>query len=418
MNTVSSRICALTDGHICSPRGFSADGVAAGFRPADPGRLDLALLVSEKPAAAAGVFTRNLFCAAPVIVSRAALAQEGKLQALLCNSGQANAGTGEAGLEFSRWKQQAVQQKFQLARPYYAAVMSTGVIGVLPERERLAAGLEQLRPVSDSAAAERFSRAILTTDTCTKTSAYQLELDGKTVTLAGSAKGSGMIHPNMATMLAFISTDAAAEAVFLQELLRSSVERSFNRISVDGDTSTNDTVLLFANGLAGNRTLSRSHPRWQDFQRALELLCQDLAKTIVRDGEGAGKFIEVEVVGAPTEQDAALCARHVVSSNLFKAAMYGEDINWGRIACAVGNSGAQISTARLSITMGRPGDPDAICVLDSNNPQPFSEEQAARLLSRSEIYIRVDLHQGLSCAAAWGSDLSVEYVEINAHKRS
>ncbi|WGK69884.1 bifunctional glutamate N-acetyltransferase/amino-acid acetyltransferase ArgJ [Candidatus Haliotispira prima] len=414
----SPAIRHLKDGHICSPQGFSADGAAAGFRPAKPECLDLAVLYSQQTAHAAGVFTRNLFCAAPVTVTRDSLHKESKLQALLCNSGQANAGTGEEGLKISLWKQQILQQKLRLGQPHYAAVMSTGVIGVLPDKDKIAAGLEKIKLGSDAHSARRFSQAILTTDTCTKTSAYRLEIDGKPVTLAGSAKGSGMIHPNMATMLAFITTDASVEPLFLQELLRSSVERSFNRISVDGDTSTNDTVLILANGLAGNREINRNHPDWKDFRQALEMLCQDLAKAIIRDGEGATKFIEVEVISAPTEQDAALCARHVVSSNLFKTAMYGEDINWGRIACAVGNSGAKISTERLSITLGREDDPDAICVLDSNNPRSFSEETAARLLSRPEIYIRINLHQGLSHANAWGNDLSLDYVKINAHKRS
>ncbi|MEM9424682.1 MAG: bifunctional glutamate N-acetyltransferase/amino-acid acetyltransferase ArgJ, partial [Spirochaetota bacterium] len=333
-------------------------------------------------------------------------------------SGQANAGTGGEGLELAHWKQRVLQEKFQLDKPSYAAVMSTGVIGVLPDKNKIAQGLKRVCVARDSEAAERFSRAILTTDTRVKTSAYQLEVDGRLVTLSGSAKGSGMIHPNMATMLGFITTDAVVDPVFLQELLRSSVERSFNRISVDGDTSTNDTVLIFANGLAGNEMIEPSHPARKDFQAALECLCEDLAKAIVRDGEGATKFIEVEVMGAPTERDAALCARHVVSSNLFKAAMYGEDINWGRIACAVGNSGAQIATDRLSIFVGKTDDPHSICVLDSNRPQPFSEERAEALLARPEVFIRINLHQGLGSATAWGSDLSVAYVEINAHKRS
>ena len=414
-----SSIQPLPEGHICSPKGFFADGTAAGFRPHNPNnptRLDLGLLYSQVRANAAGVFTQNLFCAAPVLVSRKALRQENQLQALLCNSGQANAGTGQAGLEFARWQQQVLQQKLGLTQPHYGAVMSTGVIGGLPDKDKMAQGLANISLSNDREAAKRFSQAILTTDTCTKVSAYQLEIQSKTITLAGTAKGSGMIHPNMATMLAFITTDAAVEPIFLQELLRNSVERSFNRISVDGDTSTNDTVLLLANGLAGNRPIDHQHLQWQDFQMALDLLCQDLAKAIVRDGEGATKFIEVEVSGAPTEQDAALCARHVVSSNLFKAAMYGEDINWGRIACAVGNSGAHISTERLSIRIGTGSA--AICVLDSSRPQPFSEEQAALILSQNEIRIGIDLHQGLSRATAWGSDLSVAYVEINAHKRS
>ena len=412
----SSEIWPVADGHICSPKGFFAAGVSAGFRPATPERLDLAVLYSEQLAHAAGVFTQNLFCAAPVIVTRNALHKEGKLQALLCNSGQANAGTGEQGLALSCWKQQILQQRLELAQPHHAAVMSTGVIGEIPNQQKIAQGLEKLELASDAAAAQRFSKAILTTDTCTKTSCYRLQIDGQMVTLAGSAKGSGMIHPNMATMLAFITTDAAVEPIFLQELLRSSVERSFNRISVDGDTSTNDTVLIFANGLAGNQLLEQSHRQWHRFQQALEHLCRDLAKDIVRDGEGASKFIEVEVVGAPTEQDAALCARHVVASNLFKAAMFGEDMNWGRIACAVGNSGANISIERLSITVGKATN--QICVLDSNRPQNFSEQLASQLLAHAEIYICIDLHQGLSTATAWGSDLSLDYVRINADKRS
>ena len=312
-----SNTCPL--GTFAAPKVFFADGTSVGFRPAQPERLDLALLYSQRVADAAAVFTQNLFCAAPVMVTRSSLRKEGKLQALLCNSGQANAGTGAQGLEIARWMQEALQQKLQLSQPHYAAAMSTGVIGVLPDKSKIAKGLEQIQLANDAQAAQRFSTAILTTDTCTKTSAYQMEIDGKVVTLAGSAKGSGMIHPNMATMLGFITTDAVVEPIFLQELLRNSVERSFNCISVDGDTSTNDSVLLFANGLAENKAIDQEHSAWQDFQTALEWLCQDLAKAIVRDGEGATKFIEVEVVSGPTEQDAILCARHVVTSNLFKA---------------------------------------------------------------------------------------------------
>ena len=299
----------------CLPNGFLAAAAAANFRPQQPERLDLALLYSERPATAAGVFTQNRFCAAPVKLTRRSLYREHKLQALLCNSGQANAGTGPEGEELALWEQQQLQQKLQLAHLHYGAVLSTGVIGVLPPKPNIAKGLEkiQLSPQNCSLGtfadgAADFSRAILTTDTKTKTSAYRLELDGKEVCIAGCAKGSGMIHPNMATMLAFITTDAAVEPVLLQELLRNSTERSFNRISVDGDCSTNDSVLIFANGLAKNRPITPEHPEWQKFQRALERLCQDLAKAIVRDGEGATKFIEIEVCGAPTERDAALCA--------------------------------------------------------------------------------------------------------------
>ena len=282
-------------------------------------------------------------------------------------------------------------------------MLSTGVIGVLPPKPNIAKGLEkiQLSPQNCSLGtftngAANFSRAILTTDTTTKTSTYRLELDGKEVCITGCAKGSGMIHPNMATMLAFITTDAAVAPVFLQELLRNSTERSFHRISVDGDCSTNDSVLIFANGLAKNRPITPEHPEWQKFQRALERLCQDLAKAIVRDGEGATKFIEIEVCGAPTERDAALCA-------LAKAA---------GAASTAGNSGVDV--ARMSIFLGK----GRVCLFASGKPQRFSKEQAAKLLSHAEIHIGLDLQQGLSRAVAWGSDLSTEYVEINAHKRS
>ncbi len=407
-------------GMINLPRGFGAAGLHAGFRR-NSSRLDLGCIYSQVPAQAAAMFTQNQFCGAHVHVARAALRQTGGLlQGLLCNSGQANTGTGKRGMDVARQAQALFQQKMGIARPELVAVFSTGVIGVLPDMATMGRGIQALQPGEAPKAGSDFSRAILTTDQVTKTSCYTMEIDGQLVTLSGNAKGSGMIHPNMATMLAFITTDAAVEQGALAALLRRCVDRSFHRISVDGDTSTNDSVVMLANGVAGNTPLTPEHPRWQVFASALERLCLDLAHAIVRDAEGAHKFIEVEVFGAVSEEQAACCAKGVIASNLFKAAMYGEDMNWGRINCALGNAVTEhhlaIDFSRLGLTAGR--GREAIALMRGGELLKYSEYDAAALLSQPNIYFAIDLRCGKHSAKAWGCDLSYDYIHINAAKRS
>ena len=408
------------NGTINSPQGFQAAGVHAGFRR-NSSRLDLGAIYSECPAHAAAMFTRNQFCGAHVRLMRSALQKsDGIVQGLVCNSGQANTGTGRRGLEFAEQAQRLCQNKMQIAKPEWVGVFSTGVIGVLPEAEYMRRGIEKLATSDRPKAGSDFSRAILTTDQVAKTSCYAMEIDGKPIILAGNAKGSGMIHPNMATMLAFITTDAAIDHTCQSRLLTHCVERSFHRISIDGDTSTNDSVLLMANGMAGNRPLHPEHPDWQTFASALEALCLDLAHAIVRDAEGAHKFIEIEVLGAPSEEQAARCAKGIISSNLFKAAMYGEDMNWGRINSALGAAilanNIPLNLAQMDLCAGK-GE-QSIPLMKGGELLKYSEYDAATLLSEPNLYFAIDLHCGEQSAKAWGCDLSYDYIHINAIKRS
>lgn len=408
------------NGAINSPQGFWAAGSHAGFRR-NSSRLDLGAIYSERPAQAAAMFTRNQFCSAHVHLMRSALQKSGGiLQGLVCHSGQANAGTGKRGAEFAEQAQLLCQNKMQIAKPEWAGVFSTGVIGVLPEAASMRRGIENLKLEKHPKAGSDFSRAILTTDQVAKTSCYTMEIDGKPVILSGNAKGSGMIHPNMATMLAFITTGANVEQRALSALLSHCVGRSFHRISIDGDTSTNDSVLLMANGMADNRPLHPEHPEWQTFAGALEALCLDLAQAIVRDAEGAHKFIEVEVFGAPSEEQAACCAKGIISSSLFKAAMYGEDMNWGRINSALGAAitahNIPLHLAQLDLSAGK-GE-QSIPLMKGGELLEYSEYDAAALLSQPNIYFAIDLHCGEHSAKAWGCDLSYDYIHINAAKRS
>ncbi len=409
-----------SNGMINSPLGFWATGLHAGFRR-NFSRLDLGCIYSEWPAQAAAMFTRNQFCGSHIAITRKALQQSGGiLQGLICNSGQANTGTGKRGIELAQETQTLFQQKMAIAKPEWVAVFSTGVIGILPEIRCVRNGIERLQPSHSPKAGSDFSRSILTTDQVTKTSCYTMEIDSQLITLSGNAKGSGMIHPNMATMLAFITTDAAVAEGALVPLLQQCVNRSFHRISVDNETSTNDSVVILANGMARNKPLHPEHSRWKTFANALEALCLDLAYAIVRDAEGAHKFIEVEILGAISEEQAAYCARGVISSNLFKAAMYGEDMNWGRICSALGTATIEynlsIDFSHIDLIAGK--GKEAISLVRNGELQKYSEYDAATLLSQANIYFAIDLHLGRESAKAWGCDLSYDYIHINAAKRS
>jgi glutamate N-acetyltransferase / amino-acid N-acetyltransferase len=302
-------------------------------------------------------------------------------------------------------------QQFSIA-PHLVAVASTCVIGEFMPMEKIREGMKKLEPGDLPENAEAFQTAILTTDTVMKKACYQTTIDGKTVTIGGAAKGSGMIHPNMATMLAFVTTDANISSPVLQEALRSITDVSFNQITVDGDTSTNDMVIVMASGLAGNKELTPDHPDWENFYEALKKTCEDLAKQIAKDGEGATKLIEVRVNGAKTDEDAKKIAKQIVGSNLVKTAVYGADANWGRIICAIGYADAMVNPDNVDISMG------PIIMLKGSEPQPFSEEEASAYLQNDEIIIEVDLHLGNGTGVAWGCDLTYDYVKINASYRT
>ncbi|HHW42513.1 MAG TPA: bifunctional glutamate N-acetyltransferase/amino-acid acetyltransferase ArgJ [Desulfotomaculum sp.] len=395
-------------GGVTAPEGFLAAGVAAGVKY--KGRRDLALIVSEVPASAAGVFTTNLVKGAPVLVTMERISR-GRARAIVVNSGNANTCNGEQGIVDAR--AMAIETARVLNIPEEdVLVASTGVIGLPLPMDRIlpgiAAAARELGPDGGAAAAE----AIMTTDTEPKEAAVSLILSGRRVTIGGCAKGSGMVHPSMATMLCFITTDAAVPASCLQEMLRYAVDRSFNMISVDGDTSTNDMVLALANGRAGNPEITAAGHDYYLLRDALTAVCTRLARAVAGDGEGATKLLEVKVINAPTEKDARLAARAVVSSDLVKTAIYGRDANWGRIICAAGYSGAQFDPERVDIFLGD------VPVAKNGAALPFDEEAAGQVLAGDEVKVLIDLHAGGHEATAWGCDLTEEYININAHYRT
>jgi glutamate N-acetyltransferase / amino-acid N-acetyltransferase len=398
----------IKDGSILSPKGFQADGIEVGIKK---GNKDLGLIVSEVPATAAAVYTTNQFQAAPLKVTQESISHDGLIQAVIVNSGCANACTGDQGLKDAYETRKLVAQKLNV-KEQLVAVASTGVIGVNLQMEKLKSGIEQLNPGFSKDHAVAFQTAILTTDTIMKTCCFSAEIDGKTITMGGTAKGSGMIHPNMATMLAYITTDAKISQQALQQALREVTEKSFNQITVDGDTSTNDTVLVLANGKAENETLTPEHPEWQVFKQLLTLTSEGLAKQIAKDGEGATKLIEVEVKGALNELDARMIAKQVVGSSLVKTAVYGADANWGRIIGAVGQTNARINPENVDVSIGH------IDMLKASVPVSFSEDEALNYLKQDFIQIFVDLHCGEAVGKAWGCDLSYDYVKINASYRT
>jgi glutamate N-acetyltransferase/amino-acid N-acetyltransferase len=390
------------EGHVTSPRGFSAGATACGLKTS--GRLDLMVLASDRPATAAGVFTRNRVKAAPILVCQEHLA-DGQAQAVVCNSGQANACTGEEGLSSARRIAATTAEKLGI-RPQDVLVLSTGVIGVLPALEKILPAIGGLGLDEDGGAVA--AQAIMTTDTVPKTAAASFGLDGMTATLGGMCKGSGMIRPNMATMLGVLTTDVALTPEHAAAALRQAVDRSFNMVSVDGDTSTNDTVLLLANGACGAPPLVPGTPQAALFEAALEALCQDLARQIARDGEGATKLIECRVSSARDEEEARLVAHAVIDSSLTKSAIFGNDPNWGRIVCAAGYSGAEVEPERLRLTL------QGIPLFVAGRPQPFDRAAASAALRSSDVLIELDLGQGNAAATGWGCDLTYKYVEINA----
>ncbi|MFC7684351.1 bifunctional glutamate N-acetyltransferase/amino-acid acetyltransferase ArgJ [Ureibacillus sp. GCM10028918] len=407
MNTLYE-VRKLSSKNIVSPKGFSAAGMHCGIKHK---KKDLALLVSEVPASVAGVFTTNAIQAAPLKVTKEVVYQSGKMQALIVNSGNANACTGKQGIADAYEMQSLAAMKLGID-PSLIGVASTGVIGEIMKMEPIRAGVESLDLGNTLEHGIDFAQAILTTDTVMKNTTYSTLIDGKEVVISGTAKGSGMIEPNMATMLGFITTDANIESDVLQKALSDITNLTFNAITVDGDTSTNDTVIIMANGLAGNESLTTGHPDWHNFYSTLQVVAEDLAKAIARDGEGATKLIEAEVTGAISDEEARKIAKTVVGSPLVKTAVFGNDANWGRIIAAVGYSGATVDPEKITIKIG-----EALMV-QNGEPVPFSEEELIKILKANEVKIYVSLGQGEGHGLAWGCDLTYDYVQINASYRS
>ncbi|MFA9556333.1 bifunctional ornithine acetyltransferase/N-acetylglutamate synthase [Evansella sp. AB-rgal1] len=408
MQSVASQQYQLvTDGNVTTPQGFTAGGLHCGIKKY---KLDLGWIYSEVPATTAGVYTTNQFQAPPLKVTKESIAVENKIQGILVNSGVANACTGAEGLQ-NAYKMRELFAKAIGVEDHLVAVTSTGVIGTQLPMGKIESGINEMNATGNQGA-ENFEKAILTTDTCTKNIAVQIEINGKKVTIGGAAKGSGMIHPNMATMLAFVTTDVDVADESLSKALKQVTNKTYNMITVDGDSSTNDMVLVMANGKAGNETLTEQHPEWATFIQALEFVCQTLAKKIARDGEGATKLLEVHVKGTETDEGARKISKAIISSNLVKTAIYGADPNWGRIVCAVGYSEEPIDPDKIIVSLG------PIKVVENGLPLFFSEEDATDYLHSETVQIFVDLQQGEGSAVAWGCDLTYDYVKINASYRT
>lgn len=402
----------IIEGNVVSPKGFKAAGNFIGLKKV---KKDLALILSDVPAVAAGCFTKNIVKAAPVLWDMYVLKND--IRGIVVNSGNANACTGEQGLKDAAQMAEAYAAQFN-EDAASVLVCSTGVIGVNLPMEKIKNGIkdtyEKLGAAKDDG--DLAAESIMTTDTFPKTAAVQLEIGGKTVTIGAMAKGSGMIHPDMATLLSFITTDAAIEKRLLQKALKEIVAETYNMISVDRDTSTNDTVLVLANGLAGNTPIDKEDENYNTFKEALKVVNKTLAIDMARDGEGASKLMEVTVSGAKTKADAVKASKSVVSSNLVKAALFGEDANWGRIICAAGYSGAEFSPSSVSIKIR--SEKGEISLMGTGKPIVFDEDKASAILSEREIFIDILMAEGEFSATAWGCDLTYDYVKINGDYRS
>ncbi len=403
------------EGGVTAAKGFQAASCAAGIKYRD--REDMALIYSEAPCRSAGTFTTNLVKAAPVKWDQKQVAGGEAAHAVVVNAGIANACTGEQGMEYCRQTAQAAAKALGISENA-VLVASTGVIGMQLPMERITAGVEQMAGSLGSSLeqGEAASRAIMTTDTRNKQVAVEFEAGGRTVTIGGMCKGSGMIHPNMCTMLSFLTTDAAISKELLMEALQEDIKDTYNMISVDGDTSTNDTVLLLANGLAGNPEITQKGEDYDRFCKALNLVNETLAKKMAGDGEGCTALFEVKILGAECKEQAVTLAKSVITSNLTKAAIFGHDANWGRILCAMGYSGAWFDPEKVDLffesAAGR------LQIIQDGVAVDYSEEEATRILSQPEVTAVADIKMGDATATAWGCDLTFDYVSINADYRS
>lgn len=398
----------INSGSVTSPRGFHAGATYAGIKKKAEDALDLGILFSEVPSAAAAVFTTNQIKAAPILWCQQQI-KSGRATVVVANSGCANACTGEQGIADVRETAELVAKGMGIS-PQDILVASTGVIGQPLPMTLLRTGIEQIILSADGG--HELARAIMTTDTVPKETAITVKVDESRFTIGGVTKGSGMIHPNLATMLCFLTTDAAVDIDFLNLALKRAVDISFNLVSVDGDTSTNDIVLIMANGLAENEPISPDSQLAEAFQQALDRVCIYLAKCIARDGEGASRLIEVTVNGASSVSEAKLAARTVVSSSLVKTAVHGSDPNWGRILAAVGRSGVAVVESKIDLYIGQ------VCLVKAGTPLPFDRQNLVQILNRSEVSVSLNLNLGDGAATAWGCDLSEEYVTINSQYTS
>ena len=397
-------INSIEGGTVTTAPGFSAGATYAGLKTFAEDKLDLGLIVSESLCFAAGVFTTNTIKSPTITVNREHLAQS-QTRAIIVNAGIANTAVGTQGYKDAQEMTVLAAKKIN-AQPAEVLVCSTGVIGVELPMSLIRDGIEKIE-ITDNGGHD-VARAMMTTDTRPKEVAVSFEIDGKLVHLGGVAKGSGMIHPNMATMLSFITTDAAVEQQFLQDTLREVTDSSLNMLTIDGDMSTNDTLLILANGLAGNSPISAGTDAADTFKEALLQACVYLARELARDGEGASHLITVDVSGARDDNDARQAARTIASSNLVKSAVYGADPNWGRILMALGRSGAAVEESKIDLFV------NGVCIMESGSPVPFHRNAVVALMQQPEVFFKLQLNLGQGQATAWGCDLTQEYVIINS----
>lgn len=402
----------IISGGICAPQGFKANGIHCGIRK-NPGKRDVSLIYSEKKASAAAVYTANLVKGAPIEVTKKNIA-DGMAQAIICNSGNANTCNAD-GMEVAEKMAALTAAQLGICASD-VVVASTGVIGQPLDINPIAEGMPELVKGLSSSGSEKAAEGIMTTDLVKKEVAVEFTLGGKVCRMGGIAKGSGMIHPNLATMIVFITTDAAISPEMLRKALSGDVQSTFNMISVDGDTSTNDTVAILANGMAGNDMITEENEDYTTFMTALNTVNIHLCKMIAADGEGATKLLECNVSGGKTMDIARTVAKSVICSSLIKAAMFGADANWGRVLCAIGYSGADVDVSLIDVTFRSAKGEIAVC--KNGAGIAFSEEKAKEILLESEIEIIIDLKDGAHCASAWGCDLTYDYVKINGDYRT
>lgn len=405
----------IIEGGVTAARGFQAASTAAEIKYKD--RKDMAMIFSEAPCCVAGTFTTNVVKAAPVKWDQMVVKESPSAQAVVINAGIANACTGAQGMAYCEATAEKAGALLKLPKDRIL-VASTGVIGMQLPIDRLKKGVEAMVPNLAGALSDGHSaaEAIMTTDTMPKEAAAQVEIGGKTVTIGGMCKGSGMIHPNMCTMLGFVTTDVCISKELLQEALREDVKDTYNMVSVDGDTSTNDTVLLLANGMAGNPEITEKNQDYEHFKKALNYVNTQLSRKIAGDGEGATALFEVKIVGAGSKDDAVALSKSVVTSSLTKTAIYGHDANWGRILCAMGYSGVQFDPEKVDLYFE--SEAGKIKIIEDGVSTGYSEKEATKILSQPEVTAIADVKMGEATATAWGCDLTYDYVKINADYRS
>ncbi len=402
----------IEGGSITSPKGYLAGACYVGVKSRKSEKPDVAILYSQEPASCAALFTTNKFCAAPVLLGREVL-KKGKARAVVINSGNANAATGQQGLENAKKVEVLAEELLGLGEDE-VFVSSTGVIGQQLPVEKVLEGVRRIVPTLSVEQGTDAAWAIMTTDLVKKEVAYELELSGGTIRIGAMCKGSGMIHPNMATTLIYVTTDAKVDSALLQPMLKAAADKSFHMLTVDGDTSTNDSLFLFANGASGVAVETEEDKA--AFAALLDDICIDMARRIASDGEGATHLMIVEAKGLPTEQDARLVARSIAGSTLFKAAVFGRDANWGRIMAAAGYSGADVDPTKADCILK--SDAGEVAVMENGFGADFSEELAKKVLTEHDVTVIVDFHSGDGQATAFGCDLTYDYVKINGDYRS